>query len=254
MKNNCNVAKDLMPLCIDGVASEESQQYVEAHIAECTECAVTYGAMKVELPRANQEKERAEMERAAKEMRKKRRKRVIWTGIIGAVLSIALFACAHRVYTNLCVVMDTFVQTDAYEVTVHRLQDDRVVLLFDQKDDQLICGKGAGHGGGVMNVHLYTSRIQRFTDAERNNGGYHTWVIGKWADGKLMADKEQIRVLYAADNNIEKVLIYTEGDEIPEASAELNHYIQVKNDPSNWHQEDYEQMLTELRKTVPEFQ
>ena len=74
MKNKCNVARDLMPLVIDGVASEESQQYVDEHIAECTECALTYGAMRVELPRANQEKERAEMEKAAKAMKKMRRK------------------------------------------------------------------------------------------------------------------------------------------------------------------------------------
>ena len=47
MKRKCNVARDLMPLVIDGVASEDSQQYVDEHIAECTECALTYGAMRV---------------------------------------------------------------------------------------------------------------------------------------------------------------------------------------------------------------
>lgn len=86
MKSKCNVAKDLMPLVIDGVASEESQQYVDDHVAECTECALTYGAMKVELPRANQEKERAEMEKAAKKLRGKR----ILRGIVGTVLSVLI--------------------------------------------------------------------------------------------------------------------------------------------------------------------
>jgi predicted anti-sigma-YlaC factor YlaD len=58
MKNECNVAKDLMPLVIDGVASEESKQYVNEHVAECTECAIAYGEMRVELPRISAEKER----------------------------------------------------------------------------------------------------------------------------------------------------------------------------------------------------
>ena len=90
-KSKCNVAKDLMPLVIDGVASEESQQYVDDHIAECTECALTYGAMKVELPRISAEKERAEMEKAAKKVRRKR----ILRGIVGAVRSIAFFMACY---------------------------------------------------------------------------------------------------------------------------------------------------------------
>ena len=87
MTKNCNVARDLMPLVIDGVASEESKQYVDEHIAECTECAVAYGEMRVILPRANEEKERAEMEKAAKKLRRKR----IFRVVLAAVLSIAIF-------------------------------------------------------------------------------------------------------------------------------------------------------------------
>lgn len=82
----CNVVRDLMPLCIDGVASEESQEYVAEHIAECTECAVTYGSMKVELPRISAEKERAELERAARKLRWKRVLRAIAAGIVGMLV------------------------------------------------------------------------------------------------------------------------------------------------------------------------
>ena len=91
MTNNCNVARDLMPLVIDGVASEESQQYVDEHIAECTECALTYGAMRVELPRANQERERAEMEKAAKKLRRKR----ILRGVVGGMVGIVIFLLCY---------------------------------------------------------------------------------------------------------------------------------------------------------------
>lgn len=91
MKNKCNIAKDLMPLCIDGVASEESQQYVDEHIAECTECAVTYGSMKVELPRANEEKERNKLELAAKRLRRKR----LLRGVTGTVVGIVIFMAVY---------------------------------------------------------------------------------------------------------------------------------------------------------------
>jgi len=34
----CDVAKDIIPLCVDGVCSEDSKQLVENHIKECTSC------------------------------------------------------------------------------------------------------------------------------------------------------------------------------------------------------------------------
>ena len=64
MKNECNVARDLMPLCIDGVASEESQQYVDKHVASCHDCELVYGEMKSALPQVTAEKENAALAEA----------------------------------------------------------------------------------------------------------------------------------------------------------------------------------------------
>lgn len=38
MKSNCNIVKDLLPLYIDDVCSEESKKLVEEHLKECKEC------------------------------------------------------------------------------------------------------------------------------------------------------------------------------------------------------------------------
>ena len=38
MKKNCNVIKDLLPLYVDGVCSEESKQLVEEHLKNCHDC------------------------------------------------------------------------------------------------------------------------------------------------------------------------------------------------------------------------
>ena len=37
-KNDCNVVRDLMPLVLDRVASDESREIVEEHITACGEC------------------------------------------------------------------------------------------------------------------------------------------------------------------------------------------------------------------------
>lgn len=45
MKYDHEVIRDLMPLCIDGIASEKSRQTVEAHLKECPDCAKEWKSM-----------------------------------------------------------------------------------------------------------------------------------------------------------------------------------------------------------------
>ena len=92
MKNNCNVAKDLMPLCIDGVASEESQQLISAHIEICEACATIYREMHDALQRQiEDENEQKSLATAAKRVRKQRLRRAVMSGVIGMVVGILAF-------------------------------------------------------------------------------------------------------------------------------------------------------------------
>ena len=50
MKYEHDIIRDLMPLCIDGIASEKSQEAVEDHIAECPECKSEWEQMKSSIP------------------------------------------------------------------------------------------------------------------------------------------------------------------------------------------------------------
>ena len=46
MKQNCNITKDLLPLYIEELCSQDSCQYVEEHLAECEDCQKTYESLK----------------------------------------------------------------------------------------------------------------------------------------------------------------------------------------------------------------
>ncbi|MBQ8555858.1 MAG: zf-HC2 domain-containing protein [Clostridia bacterium] len=94
MKNECNVARDLMPLCIDGVASEESQRLVEEHVKACDECANLFAEMHDELPPMVDEKEHAQLDTAAKKVKQRRRRRVLTAGLLGMVMGILIFLAA----------------------------------------------------------------------------------------------------------------------------------------------------------------
>ena len=38
MKMKCEVVRDLLPLYVDGVVSEESRKMIEEHLEECDDC------------------------------------------------------------------------------------------------------------------------------------------------------------------------------------------------------------------------
>ena len=49
-KISCDLARDLMPLAIDGVCSEASRQAVDAHVAACPACEKAYDEMRAVSP------------------------------------------------------------------------------------------------------------------------------------------------------------------------------------------------------------
>ena len=276
MKNNCNVARDLMPLVIDGVASAESQQYVSDHIAECTECAVTYGSMKVELPRANEEKARAEMEQAAKTLKKKRRKRTCLAGMLGALLSIMLFTGGEWLYHRLTQSIQYPMNQDELTVEVYKRADGTGLIVFDLVQDDAVCGVSMGYGNGIANLYMNEPAIQQGSESyKKNYGGYRTYEIGflderGWmnvAEWMWLGDSVDGREsqLERAQELIQEIwmnygdgreLIYKHGDEVPTCSPEMEAYLKyfenqaMLGKPIEY---DYDK-LAELRSAVPEFQ
>ena len=46
MKNECNIIRDLLPLYVEEMVSEETAKFVKEHLAECKKCRKDYEAMK----------------------------------------------------------------------------------------------------------------------------------------------------------------------------------------------------------------
>lgn len=92
MKHDCDIVRDLMPLCIDDTASEKTKQMVTEHMEECTPCSGVYEEMrketKIELPVQSASPEFAT---AVKKM-KSRRKRRIWLILLLGVLLAGMVA------------------------------------------------------------------------------------------------------------------------------------------------------------------
>ena len=56
----CEIIRDLIPLYLDKVCSEDSRKLVEEHLAECSECRKYMKELETELEAVKQKKEEAE--------------------------------------------------------------------------------------------------------------------------------------------------------------------------------------------------
>ena len=97
LPDKCAVARDLMPLCIDGTASDASQRRVNKHVVDCPPCATVYQEMQtnIELDVPDQQ-ETAQFDTAVKKVKHKHAWRKLRNVLLGIVL--ALVACAGLAY------------------------------------------------------------------------------------------------------------------------------------------------------------
>ena len=56
----CEIIRDLLPLYIENLCSEESCREVEAHLAACGRCRAEYRNMTAEVPVAETDEERVQ--------------------------------------------------------------------------------------------------------------------------------------------------------------------------------------------------
>ncbi len=101
MKRECNIVRDLLPLYVENMVSEETKDFVEAHLSKCPECNEFYLSM-TDLGEEDIADEEVQNEilplRIVK--RKLLRKKVV-TSLIAVVLAVAVLLGAGTLAYNL---------------------------------------------------------------------------------------------------------------------------------------------------------
>ena len=90
MKIDCDIIKDLLPLYVEGLASEKSGSVVEEHLEECESCKKIYQEMRRPKPQVRYDREPAESFR--KFVKKEKRKLGIKTAVVTAAIILAVGA------------------------------------------------------------------------------------------------------------------------------------------------------------------
>lgn len=81
----CDIARDLMPLSIDGVCSEGSQRFLDEHLAECRPCQTIYTRMKTSVTpgiEISQAQENAALQRSLRRVKWRQR---LWIALAAVV-------------------------------------------------------------------------------------------------------------------------------------------------------------------------
>lgn len=269
-KNDCNIVRDLIPIVIDRVASDESRQIVEEHIANCKECQQQYDEMKAELPavtRVEYEEEQKKFMETVRAVRKTRLKRRI------KAIALALILCAAAafggtlayfyLYTDYSVVVDN----KLYSLNLSQLNDGRIVVTIDPFGINF--GFGAAHdtyveaGKEVHHLYAEAARIRLKTD----NIVRSKWDMYSFKPEELSKLHE---IRQGKPNNY--ITIWSQGDPIPPASKEMEAYFVLEDQmdaywqslPSNndageiavidnWNYFDLQTKLEKARDAVPEW-
>ena len=210
MKGECNVARDLMPLCIDGAASKESEAYVEAHVSECEACRAYYDGMRARLPESVRRQAEAEGEAFARTAARMRRRRVLKRAL-AAALALALLiggiAVGRFVYEN------ASRRVKAYEcdTTVVQLSDGRIMTIVNNGKNMLYGAYATIDSAGMIGqINIYRYRF--------GHDEYRTIVYAAiWDDA--------FRSITLNDE-----AIWRQGDVLRAASKELEEWVNARDE------------------------
>ena len=242
--------RDLMPLVLDRVASDESREAVENHIGSCEECRKQYEEMKADMPaetRAEYEEEQRTIVEALRKVKRQQKKRRIIRIALPVMLSLAVLIGGMFLYGYLCVWADAAVDNSLYTLHVTQLKDGGIDVTVEEprmivnSNGGVCCEELYDGQNGFCYLYLTTTRvnnIQTLSDASRRYSimsvdnsdesiteirqGKPDHYVTIWKKGDpLPAASEEMETWYEFDKALEKQVQGTDESEIEKYNSQL---------------------------------
>ena len=196
MNYPCNMIKDLLPLYVDNVCSEESKEIVEQHLSKCSDCKAYYTSLtenNTPLPSpVNQDLERQKA-RSFLEVRKIMRFKQLLAAIISAViLTAAIFS--------------TVTILGSYE---------KVVTYADNISVAMADGSLVGRLTGSRQHQVHIKRIEVTTGGNKFTYLFFCFYDTKWDELITGKDIFSEYILCPADRGADEIdaVFYYTGDD-----------------------------------------
>lgn len=166
-KISCSIAKDLLPLYIEGILSEETAQVVEMHLQTCESCKKDFEIMRQEFVFPSAPKIQEENEKILKELKRQLKIKRILTGVVAVFVTIAVIISGYMVYTNVGAVYDFFTEDNMVVLRDIHTGDTWELVEVDGEEylnyDRLICKKKM-----VVHIDSASAVTFRIIDTEGN--------------------------------------------------------------------------------------
>lgn len=166
-KISCSIVKDLLPLYIEGILSEETAQAVELHLQTCENCKKDFEIMRQDFVFPSAPKIQEENERILNELKHQLKIKRILTGVVAVFVTIAVIISGYMVYTNVGAVYDFFTENNMVVLRDIHTGDTWKPLDIDGEEylnyDRLICKKKM-----VVHIDSESAVTFRISDAEGN--------------------------------------------------------------------------------------
>ena len=119
MKNECNIIRDILPLYVEDMVSEETAKFVKEHLENCPECAKEFEVMKAgtKVEKNSDEVQNhleADVLKSMNTIRKRMRKKVYRVAAVITAIIIAIGVLLHifPVYRILYIGLDNYYSTE----------------------------------------------------------------------------------------------------------------------------------------------
>lgn len=265
-KNECNVVRDLMPLVLDRVASDESRALVEEHMGSCEECRKQYEEMKADMPeetRAEYEAEQRDIVRTLKQMKRQKKTRRILRVVLPVVISLAVLIGGMTLYGWLWQWDTVPLENDLYHLNLVQMKTGKIEVIAERFDsvNSSVMFEGRTEDG-KYNLYL-RFRVPLIHSTEKK--------LENRRKGSLMSieiDPQIDEIRQGSPENYKT--IWKKGDPIPEASEEMEAYYTFEKqyfptvpedvELRGWNlpedqeiMEEYESKMEEMYNAVPEW-
>lgn len=241
LKQECTLARELMPLEIEGVASEESARYVKEHIAGCTDCAVAYGEERERQRQAALDAAARDGERFRQDMLRMKKKRALRRALRIAgitALTLALFAGGMGLRAYLADYYQFIVSPEECGVTLYRLANNCVVGQYEYEGRPFRVSSGFGFNDGAFRIVNRTSAVRHpleeapFFDPMlywRDGRLYqidgrsftYQWNESGETKGIILGDEVNSVSVYPGDGAFNAWVIWQAGDDMPLYEGEV---------------------------------
>lgn len=267
MKNpDCEIIRDLMPLCLDGEASEQSKSLVLAHREDCAECAAAWKSMQEAMQQiyepAPVSAPNKGFEQEVRQLQKARRKRRWRAGLLGALLGILIILLGAWLVHCMRTEWVVNVPTADYDLLLSRRANGDVILTRRIFTDAAL-HFGANYRWTLDNSGTITYRMSRYIlpdqldESQRNRSEREDYLVWRENEGLYYAypihetledGSVRVQMKYSRIDEIIDAgeVIYRHGDLLPLASEELEAYMQVYDEYKGTREALWEQEMADL--------